>query len=403
MDKYKILAVDDNIINLKLLARTLELSGFEVLLAEHGEEACKIALDNKPDLVLLDVVMPEMDGYDVCRWLKSNKTTRDIPIVFLTAKADAIDKVKGLELGAVDYITKPFDRVEVVARANNHIRLRKLREQLELKNLELKKANVQLSEHNARVQKDIKAAGIVQRQLLPKDIKTIGPLQIGWKFVPSSDIAGDIFNIVPIDDSNVALYIIDVSGHGVQAAMLSVLVHNYIRMGINSESKDNNGNTVLSLLNPVEVAAALNSNFQMEVYDAYFTGIYGVLNTKTLLFRYVNAGHPLPLIIHGDDTIEFLNDADIPIGIMPGVPFHELTYNLKVEDNLILYTDGLYEIHGNHGQEIDRNIMADLIKNSEGDLFKKFDHTVNEILNLGGRSEFEDDVSLFGIEVKSNN
>ena len=130
MVRDKILVVEDNIINLKLLSRMLEKSGFEIFTAQDGEQACKIAEEANPDIILLDVVMPILDGFSVCEWLKANKKTADIPVIFLTAKTDPVDKVRGLSLGAMDYITKPFDTAEVVARVNIHLKFMRLSRQI---------------------------------------------------------------------------------------------------------------------------------------------------------------------------------------------------------------------------------------------------------------------------------
>ena len=402
MVRDKILVVEDNIINFKLLSRMLEKSGFEIFTAQDGAQACKIAEDANPDVILLDVMMPIMDGFSVCEWLKGNKKTSDIPVVFLTAKTDPVDKVRGLSLGAMDYITKPFDAAEVVARVNTHLKFMRLSRQIIQKNEQLEKAYDQLRESNEIINQDIKAAGRVQSQLLPHDISDIGSLKVAWKFVPSSHVAGDIFNIMPLDDSHVAVYIVDVSGHGVQAAMLAVLIHNFFRLGMDSRSlKEKAGQklTVESLLEPEQVTKALNDNFPMEIYDAYFTGIYGVLNINTNELKMVNAGHPAPLIIHKDKSIEFFNHADLPIGILAGSNYKSHSYNLKSGDTLILYTDGLYELSVKEGLLMNKEVMAKFINEFDGDLNSKFEFTADKILKMGINSEFEDDMSLFGIEI----
>lgn len=402
MKKDKILIVEDNEINLKLLRHMLEKSGFEVLTAKDGEKACKVAAEKKPDIILLDIMMPIMDGFTACEFLKNHNETSDIPIVFLTSKNDPVDKVRGLSLGAVDYITKPFDAAEVVARVNNHLKFLRLRKQLLQKNNQLEKAYAQLRESNEKIKKDIEAAGMVQRKLLPHKISDIGSLKIAWKFVPSSHIAGDIFNIMPLDDKHIGIYIIDVSGHGVQAAMLAVLIHNFFRLGIDSRSiKEKAGQqlTVANLLEPEQVVKALNTNFPMETYDAYFTGIYGVLDIETFEFKVVNAGHPAPILVHKNKSIEFLDNADIPIGIMPDNIYNTTSYNFEAGDTLILYTDGLYEVSVKEGLLIDQEVLAKLICEYEGDLNSNFEFIVDRILKMSINSEFEDDVSLFGIEI----
>jgi len=123
--QYKVLAVDDNPINLKLLSRALINSHYQIFTAASGKEALKIAFQSKPDIILLDIMMPEMDGYEVCRKLQQREETRYIPVIFLSAKNESVDKARGLAVGAVDYLTKPFDPMEINARVRTHLALRK--------------------------------------------------------------------------------------------------------------------------------------------------------------------------------------------------------------------------------------------------------------------------------------
>ncbi|MEN8218003.1 MAG: sigma 54-interacting transcriptional regulator [Pseudomonadota bacterium] len=134
----KILIVDDEPINLDVLNDCLRDVGFKVLMAENGEAALKRVNYIKPDLILLDVMMPGLDGFETCRRLKRNEVTKDTPIIFITAKTEDFDKIEGLEIGAVDYITKPFQPAEVVARVKKHLTISNLRKQLEVQNAKLK-------------------------------------------------------------------------------------------------------------------------------------------------------------------------------------------------------------------------------------------------------------------------
>ena len=207
---------------------------------------------------------------------------------------------------------------------------------------------------------------------------------------------------MPLDDKHIAIYIIDVSGHGVQAAMLAVLIHNFFRLGMDIRSiKEKAGHqlTIENLLEPEQVVKALNKNFPMETYDAYFTGIYGVLNTETFEFKFTNAGHPAPLVIHRDKSVEFLNNADIPIGILPDSEYKTYTYNFSRGDSLILYTDGIYELSVKEGLQMNKEVLAKTINEHIGDLKSKFEFAVDRILKMSINSDFEDDVSLFGIEI----
>ena len=148
----KILIVDDNPTNLKVLLEVLEAAGFSVLVAPGGESALKIAGQALPDLVLLDVMMPVMDGYEVCRRLKQDASTQAIPVIFITANDQTEGVVAGFAAGGVDYIPKPFRREEVLARVNAHLRLRSLARELEEKNAALEERNGQLSDANRQIE-----------------------------------------------------------------------------------------------------------------------------------------------------------------------------------------------------------------------------------------------------------
>jgi CheY-like chemotaxis protein len=140
MNKDSILVVDDNPTNLGLLVDALTQKGFKVLAAEDGESALEILNHIRPDLILLDVMMPGIDGFETCRRLKTNAATREIPVIFMTALSDSIDEVKGLELGAVDYIIKPFQVETMLARINTHLTVVKLQSQLQARVQELEAA-----------------------------------------------------------------------------------------------------------------------------------------------------------------------------------------------------------------------------------------------------------------------
>jgi diguanylate cyclase (GGDEF)-like protein len=139
-----LLIVDDTPENIAVLFNFLSGHGFKILVAENGEDALENAQDERPDLILLDVIMPGIDGFETCRRLKSNPPTQEIPIIFITALSDTLDKVKAFKLGAVDYITKPFQQEEVLARVNTHLTIRKLQNELQAQKEALEKANLEL-------------------------------------------------------------------------------------------------------------------------------------------------------------------------------------------------------------------------------------------------------------------
>jgi two-component system sensor histidine kinase/response regulator len=151
-----LLIVDDIPINVTVLKEFLKMAGFKVLIAQNGKHAIQKAEEAHPDLILMDIMMPEMNGFDACRILKSQENTKEIPIIFMTALIDTVDKLKGFELGAADYITKPIQHEEVLARVNAHINLHRLKNQLQTRTAELEQRNMQLEAFSRTVAHDLK-------------------------------------------------------------------------------------------------------------------------------------------------------------------------------------------------------------------------------------------------------
>ncbi len=151
--KQSILIIDDNITNLKVVMEYLQAYSFEILVARNGTDGLESAELAKPNLILLDVQMPGLDGFEVCRRLKANPETAVIPIIFMTALTDSSDKVRGLEYGAVDYVTKPIESKELLARVNTHLKLQALQEELQVHNTALEE---KVEERTAVLQEEIK-------------------------------------------------------------------------------------------------------------------------------------------------------------------------------------------------------------------------------------------------------
>ncbi len=398
MKKSKILTVDDNEVNLKMLRIALERSGYEVIAAVDGVEALEVVREQKPDLVLLDIMMPKKDGLEVCEDMKKDPATEDIPVIFLKAKSNPVDKVRGLAVGAVDYVTKPFDFVEVLARVRTQLQIKKLHTELVEKNQQLEEALHQVHEKNERIQKDITAAGALQRQLLPKKHSFNGKLDFAWKFIPSSHVAGDIFNVMPLDDDHYAVYMVDVAGHGVQSAMLAVSIFNFFRSAVEIGNRNQDRREEF-FYDPKKVAVALNDNFSMDTFETFFTCIYMVVNSKTGEVSMVNAGHPFPLLLLADGAHKFIEHGDLPIGMMADSSYEAVRFKLEKGDRCILYTDGLYEIAVDGKFILNKDSVAEFLAKSWGDLDQRFEKIVDEFLSLSDQKEFTDDVSLLGFEL----
>src|SRR5947209_1495288 len=205
-----VLVVDDAPSNIRVVNEILHNS-YKIRVATSGAKALELAQATPgPDLILLDVVMPEMDGYEVCSRLKADAATKDIPVIFLTGQTEIEDETRGFETGAVDYIHKPFSPAVVAARVQTHLALRETRQELAR----------QL--HNLR--NELETARKIQMSILPRDVPRIGPLDIAARYIPMTEVAGDFYDFFVVDDKRVGILIADVSGHGMPAALIASML-----------------------------------------------------------------------------------------------------------------------------------------------------------------------------------
>ncbi|MBD2309425.1 response regulator [Chroococcidiopsis sp. FACHB-1243] len=173
-----ILVVDDTPTNLEILFDFLTNYGFKILVAEDGESALQKAAYASPDLILLDILMPGIDGFETCSRLKANDSTREIPVIFMTALSETADKVKGLQVGAVDYVTKPLQHEEVLARVQTHLRLRSLTKQLQAQNVQLQQEIEQRQRQYQRSQLFAEVTLKIRQSLQLEDILQAAAIEV---------------------------------------------------------------------------------------------------------------------------------------------------------------------------------------------------------------------------------
>ncbi len=398
-----ILIVDDNDINRMLLSRMLSKKGFRLLEAADGAEAIEVATRELPDLILLDIMMPEMDGYEVCTRLRENDQTADIPVIFLSAKSETDDKIKGLEAGAVDYITKPFSMGEVYARVKAQLKIRLLTQSLKRSNESLKRALNELEKKQERIENDLKAAAIIQRSLLPEAPPDLESVNFAWEFRPSHKIGGDIFNLFFVDDHHLGIYVLDVSGHGVPSAMVAVTVSQLLRPPTGVESsilkKRVASPPYYKIIPPSQVLATLDTTYPIERFEKFFTMSYMVFNYQSGSISYSNAAHPFPVIVRKDGTLEFLEKGGSIIGLGTGEGFEEGTAQLDPGDRLFLYTDGILEYRNADklffGQERFHSVLKD---SKDLPLDQALKKVIESLEAFDNDLIPQDDITLLGIE-----
>jgi sigma-B regulation protein RsbU (phosphoserine phosphatase) len=315
-----ILMVDDNPTNLQVLFQTLEGVGCKLLIAKNGNGALAIAGKARPDLILLDIMMPDIDGYEVCRRLKADPATADIPVIFLSALGETEDKVKGLHLGAVDYITKPFQPDEVIARVNTHLTIHRLKREVESQKDQL--------EHELEVVSE------VQRKLLPKQLPEIDGFKLAAHYETSRYAGGDYYDIIEIPENRWGFLIADAEGHSAPAAVLMAMTCALFRAYPGSPD------------DPAAVLHYLNQHLCKVAEPSFMTALYAVYDGGQQTMRIARAGQPLPMIYRASEKKAFELDSPgvYPLGIEPyriELPVTEV--KLMPGDRFLVYTDGLSE------------------------------------------------------------
>lgn len=391
----KILIVDDHIVNRKLLVGILKKEGYKLIEAGDGKEAIEFALRELPDLILLDIMMPKKDGYEVCSELKSDSRSANIPIIFLSAKSGTKDKIKGLELGGADYVTKPFDRGEVVARVRAQLKIRDLTKKLIL-------ANEELIAKQELIDEDIIAAAGIQRSLLPPSPPSVDIIDVDWRFLPCQKIGGDIFNLFRLDEDHWVIYMLDVSGHGVPSAMVAVSVSQMLHphTGLLLEKPIQSG-PYYEVIPPAEVLNKLDQEYPIERFDKYFTISYLIMNTTEGSIRYSNAAHPPPVLLHPDGTLELLEEGGTIIGMGGVIPFDEGEKQLCFGDKLFIYTDGITEYQDENGAFYgEGRFYKELQRLKDKPISNIIDGVIRSVMDFGKQTEPQDDISLLGLEFR---
>ncbi|MBD2175394.1 SpoIIE family protein phosphatase [Pseudanabaena sp. FACHB-1998] len=379
----QILIIDDDPTMRMTLQRFLKSQGYDVILAKDGQEGLAKAEEVNPSLIICDWMMPIMDGLEVCRQIKSNLKLSSIYLILLTARDQEGDLVKGLEMGADDFLSKPPRINELRARVRAGLRLYQ--------------ATQELQRQKQVIEQELFQASQYVRSLLPAPIE--GEISIQSSFLPSTQLGGDSFDYFWLDQDHLALYLLDVSGHGVGSALLSVSVLNIMRTRSLRNSITSQENTNFS--SPSQVLRDLNNTFQMSVHnEMYFTIWYGVYNKQTHQLVYASGGHPPAVLISNDDIpkIKLLKTSGLPIGMMPNIDYHDQTCEIDTDSRLYLFSDGVYEIPQEDDSIWGFNALIDAFIHTPSDRLSRIEHILSCVKAAANNRPFEDDLSLLEVE-----
>jgi phosphoserine phosphatase RsbU/P len=388
-----ILVIDDSEAIRALITAYLGDGGYRAVEAVDGEEGLESCLQHTPDLILLDIVMPEMDGFSLCSRLQSDVNLRQIPIVMLSSRDDAESKIRSFELGAVDYIIKPVSKGELLARIKTHLTINRLTHSLQEANRELLIKQQQLLQ-------GLHAAADLQQHLLPKYVPDCKELHFASYFNPCQEVGGDIYNIQRLDSERLAFYILDVSGHGFPAAMMTALATQALG-GCSTMDPSRHGSVdeVKSLASPGEVVWELNKEFPIDRFNLYITIIYLLFNTRDFSFRYCCAGHPPLVHLSSGGKVQFLDTGGPPAG-MDGT-WDEGEGHLESGDRLFFYTDGLIEYANEGGEFYGQKRLVESMENSRDlPLQAAVQNIIGELKTFGKQLDADDDMTLLAVERK---
>ncbi len=398
----KILLVDDYPIACSVHSLLLRSQGHEVIEAADGELAWRLIEESTISFVVSDWMMPNLPGVDLCRRIRAAEFERYVYVILCTARGAKSDLVEGMDAGADDFIVKPISPEEFRVKVRAGERMLSLQQGLAEKNRQLVEINSQLQLAHTRVEDDLKAAAWMQQRLLPLVTQRAPGVRCSWRIQPSGYIAGDIFNLFPLDQDETGFYLLDVCGHGVPAAMMSVALSMVLTPDATQGSPLRRYDAVSGrsqTLSPEEAIRELNRRFQSKD-DRFFTIIYGVFDTCSSTLRFAQAGHPSPILIRRGNGSTVLGTGGMPVGLWPEIEFDCFDISVCPGDRIVLYSDGVTECVNRNGDTFgEGRLLAYLSDKQELPLGELLNGLLSEIKIWHANSDFSDDVSLLAVEI----
>ncbi len=393
----KILVAEDNPVTQALIAMTLKKWGHEVVAVSDGEQAWETLGRTAISFVVTDWMMPKMNGPELCKRIREADFGRYVYVILLTAKDDKTDLVEAMEAGADDFLVKPFHKDELNVRIRAGERVVQLEKRLEDRNRRLEEAYTVM-------RKDLEAAARVQESLLPCKAETILGIRFEWIFKPCAFVAGDIFNFFRLDENHIGFYILDVAGHGISAALLSVTLSHVLSRNVQGECpfvKAVPGSGSCSLLSPSQVVADLNRSFLSdEDIMQYFTMVYGTADCRSGNVRMTQAGHPSPVVARKNGSIYVPGKGGFPVGMLPDAEYDEIEFRLAPGDRLVLYSDGVTECLDKRGEMFSAERLFAILRKGRGESLDTVVGRIGDSLNEWKKEEdFNDDVTLLAMEI----
>jgi sigma-B regulation protein RsbU (phosphoserine phosphatase) len=393
----RILIAEDERITRMTLARQLQSWGHDVTAAEDGEQAWERFGAAEFDIVITDWEMPRLSGVELVRRIRGAAGAVYTYVIILTSRSDKSDIVSGIEAGADDFVSKPFDREELRVRLLAGERIIRLERALNQQNHDLREAN-------ERIREGLRAAARVQQSMLPKENIVIPHARAAWNYVPTDELAGDAIGLHLVDDRYLVSYVADVSGHGVPAALLAVAAMHFLAPVPESTSllRDfaHADGSLGTVKHPARVTSDLNHRFCAKDNDGRFlTMILAILDTLDGRLHLTSAGHPPPLLLRGKEIIALPNAGGFPIALMDDAEYDDAVVQLKPGDRVCLCSDGVLEEPNDSDEQFGEDRLRQLLTDfSDEPAGQWVQHAVESLAAWSGSTSFRDDVSLVMLE-----
>ncbi len=371
-----VLIVDDEPFNIDYVEQELEDLGYETTSAENGREALEQVEKEPPDVILLDILMPEMDGFQVLEHLKSDNTLRNIPVIVVSALSDMSCIVKAVGLGAEDYLAKPFDPVLLKARLAASVEAKRLRD------LEIL--------YSRQMEQELELAWQVQSGFLPAGVPDIPGWQISATLQQSRQTSGDFYDLIPLENDRYGILVADVADKGMAAALYMVLSRTLIRTYSTQFPDD-----------PARVLEATNIRLLSDINTGHFvTVFYGILDPATGFLKYSNAGHNPPLHIKAaaKSETQMLSRTGMALGVLDVAAWKKVQLQLDPGDTLVIYSDGVIDARDVDGKTFEMEGLLSSLRGRAGRPGNELHHgLLDDLSAFVGNAQPFDDITVITI------
>lgn len=384
----RLLVVDDNELNRDLLSRRLRQEGHSVVTAINGIQALERIRAEAFDLVLLDVMMPELDGYQVLEHLRSEEWLPRLPVIMISAVSELDSVVRCIEMGATDYLPKPFNAVLLKARVAATLERKRLRDRERL--------------HARSLERDLEIGRQIQATFFPDELPEPAGWEVGARFQPARQVAGDFYDAFPIrGQRGIGLVVADVCDKGVGAALFMALFRSLIRAAAEDSGPDRLRRETRPEYDAAERllhAVVLTNDYIARTHsraNMFATLFFGILDPLTGSLAYVNGGHEAPILRSASGAHARLTPTGPALGMLPGAAFEVRQSQLEPGDALVAFTDGVTEARNAAGAFYTEQRLLDLLSGAGSATAKDLlDRIEASVLEHVGAAERSDDLTL---------